>query len=222
MIGTRIGNWILDAELGTGSLGTVYRAVNAEPKSESDPAVAAVKVLSHPLCADPAFQARFPAEMLALRRLTHPNIARFYDSGVHAGLPYYATEFVDGTDVASLLAKAGAGLAWPEHFFRIAIQAVRALKHAHHRSILHRELKPGNLILLADGSLKVTDFGVAKILNRAPLTLPAEAMGTAGYLAPEHFTGKPLTRRSDLYALGGVLYTVLTGRAPFAAGMPRN
>lgn len=218
MIGTRIGNWILTAELGTGSLGTVYRASNAEPKSESDPAEAAVKVLSHPLCADPAFQARFPAEMLALRRLTHPNIARYYDSGVHAGLPYYAAEFVDGTDVAKRLAQAGAGLPWPEFFFRIAIQAARALKHAHHRSILHRELKPANLILLADGSLKVTDFGIAKILNRAPLTLPAEPMGTTGYLAPEFFTGKPLTRRSDLYALGGVLYTVLTGRAPFSAG----
>jgi eukaryotic-like serine/threonine-protein kinase len=217
MIGTRIGNWILEAELGTGSLGTVYRAVNSEPKNENDPAVAAVKILSHPLCVDPTFQARFPAEMLALRRLTHPNIARFHDSGVHAGLPYYATEFVDGTDLATLLATTGAGLSWPEHFFRIAVQAVRALKHAHHRSILHRELKPGNLILLADGSLKVTDFGVAKILNRAPLTLPADAMGTTGFLAPEHFTGKPLTRRSDLYALGGVLYTVLTGRAPFAA-----
>ncbi len=217
MIGTRIGNWVLTHELGTGSLGTVYRAAHAEPKSDSDPAEAAVKVFSHPLCADPAFQARFPAEMLALRRLTHPNIARFHDSGVHAGLPYCAAEFVDGVDLAKLLAQAGAGLPWPEQFFRIAVQAARALKHAHHRSLLHRELKPSNLILLADGSLKVTDFGIAKVLNRAPLTLPAEPMGTAGYLAPEHFTGKPLTRRSDLYALGGVLYTVLTGRAPFVA-----
>ncbi len=218
MIGTRIGNWILTHELGTGSLGTVYRATIAEPKSESDPALAAVKVLAHPLSSDPAFQARFPAEMLGLRRLTHPNIARFYDSGIHAGLAYYATEFVEGTDAAKLLAQSGTnGLSWPEHFFRIAIQTARALKHAHHRSILHRELKPGNLVIMDDGSLKVTDFGVAKIFNRAPLTLPAEPMGTAGYLAPEHFTGKPLTRRSDLYALGGVLYTVLTGRPPFVA-----
>jgi hypothetical protein len=217
MIGTRIGNWIPSAVRAVGGLGTVYRATNAEPKGESDPAEAAVKVLTHPHCADPAFQARFPAEMLALRRLTHPNIARYYDSGVHAGLPYSAAEWVDGTDVAALVAQAGTGLPWAEYFFRIAIQTARALKHAHHRSILHRELKPGHLLVLADGSLKVVDFGLGKILNRAPLTLPAEPLGVAAYLAPEHFTGKPLTRRSDLYALGGVLYTVLTGRPPFAA-----
>lgn len=218
MIGTRIGNWILTAEVGTGSLGTVYRATNAEPKSESDPAVAAVKVFTHPVTRDPAFLARFPAEMLALRRLTHPNIARFHDSGVHAGLAYCASEFVDGVDLAKLLAQSEQrGLDWQTDFFRIAIQAARALKHAHHRSILHRELKPGNLIVLPDGSLKVTDFGLAKIVGQAPLTLPAEPMGTAVYLAPEHFTGKPPTRRSDLYALGGVLYTVLTGRPPFVA-----
>ncbi|QEL15346.1 serine/threonine protein kinase [Limnoglobus roseus] len=222
MIGTRIGNWILTSELGTGSLGTVYKAANADVSSPNDPTVAAVKVLSHPLSRDPAFQARFPSEMLGLRRLTHPNIARLYDSGVHAGLAYYATEFVEGTDVATMLARHEKspdqpGLGWQSHFFRIAIQTARALKHAHHRSILHRELKPGNLIVTADGSLKVTDFGVAKVFNQPPLTLPAEPMGTAGYLAPEHFTGKPLTRRSDLYALGGVLYTVLTGRPPFVA-----
>lgn len=217
MIGSRIGNWILTQEIGSGNLGTVYRATNAEPKSESEPLVAAVKVLSSPSCTDPAFLARFPAEMLALRRLTHPNIARYYDSGVQAGLAYFATEYVEGTNVAQLVAEASANPNWSEHFFRIAIQTARALKHAHHRSILHRELKPGNLILLADGSLKVTEFGFAKILNRPPLTLPVEPMGAASYLAPEHFTGKPLTRRSDLYALGGVLYTVLTGRPPFLA-----
>lgn len=222
MIGTRIGNWVLTAEVGAGGLGTVYKATNADPKSPTDPTFAAVKVLSHPLSRDPAFQARFPSEMLALRRLTHPNIARFYDSGVHAGLAYYATEFVEGNDVATLLTKHdktpdAPGLAWQTHFFRLAIQTARALKHAHHRSVLHRELKPSNLVVTADGALKVTDFGVAKIFNQAPLTLPAEPMGTAGYLAPEHFTGKPLTRRSDLYALGGVLYTALTGRPPFVA-----
>ena len=217
MIGMRIGNWIPSAVRATGSLGTVYRAVHANPRGESDPAEAAVKVFTHPQCAEPAFQARFPAEMLALRRLTHPNIARYYDSGVHAGLPYSAAEWVEGTDVAALVAQAGTGLPWAEYFFRIAMQTARALKHAHHRSILHRELKPGHLMLMADGSLKVVDFGLGKVLNRAPLTLSAEPMGIAAYLAPEHFTGKPLTRRSDLYALGGVLYTVLTGRPPFAA-----
>ncbi len=220
MIGTRIGNWILETDIGTGSLGTVYRALPAEPKADDEFPVAALKVFAHPLTNDPAFQSRFPAEMLGLRRLTHPNIARFLESGIHAGLVYTVSEFVDGVDLEHRIEQSANGLNWAEEFFRIAIQAARALKHAHHRSILHREIKPSNFIVLPDGSLKVTDFGIAKILNRAPLTLAAEPMGAASYLAPELFIGKPLTRRSDLYSLGGVLYTVLTGRAPFSATTP--
>lgn len=221
MIGTRIGTWVIEAEVGRGPMGTVYKARSADFAGEQ-PAVAAVKLLTHPLTQEAAFQARFPAEMLALRRLSHPNVARFYDSGVHAGLAYYATEFVDGTDCGTLLRQrektAGTpGLSWREEILSIAAQAARGLKHGHHRSLLHRDLKPSNLVLTRDGLLKLTDFGVAKVYNLAPLALPGDPTGTAGYLAPEHFTGKPLTRRSDLYALGGVLYTLLAGRPPFAA-----
>jgi hypothetical protein len=215
MIGTRIGNWIIEAEIGRGGMGTVYKAQAADPAVGLT--VAAVKILTHPLTREPTFLQRFPAEMLGLRRLTHPNLARFFDSGVHAGLAYYATEFVDGTDCGILLRQRERGFSWQEEVLSIAVQAGRALKHGHHRSLLHRDLKPSNLIVTANGQLKLTDFGVAKIYNLPPLALPAEAMGTAGYMAPEHFTGKPLTRRSDLYALGGVLYTLLTGRPPFQA-----
>jgi len=222
MIGTRIGNWVLMSEVGRGHTGTVYRASAAEVKATDDPTIAAVKILHPATVRDSTFLERFPGEMLGLRRLTHPNIACFLDSGVHAGLAYYATEFVEGTDCATLLARhektaEQPGLNWQQSVLSIAVQATRALKHAHHRSILHRDLKPSNFILMADGTLKLTDFGVAKLVALPPLALPGEAMGTAGYLAPEHFTGKPLTRRSDLYALGGVIYTLLTGRPPFHA-----
>jgi eukaryotic-like serine/threonine-protein kinase len=222
MIGMRIGNWHLQRELGRGHLGTVYFAVNTQPDDPNSLPFAAVKVLTHPATRDAVLQSRFAAEMLGLRRLTHPNIARFLDSGVHAGMAYYASEFVSGTDAATLLAQhvktsEQPGLNWHAQVFPLALQVLRALKHAHHRSLLHRDLKPSNIIVCADNSLKVTDFGVSKIINIAPLTLPGDAMGTAGYLAPEHFTGKPLTRRSDLYALGGVLYTLLCGRPPFQA-----
>lgn len=221
MIGTRIGNWMIEAEVGRGGMGTVFKA-RAVDHGGDQPAVAAVKLLTHPLTQEAGFQSRFPAEMLALRRLTHPNIARFYDSGVHAGLAYYASEFVEGTDCGTLLKQREKtaetpGLSWRDEVLSIAAQATRALKHGHHRSLLHRDLKPANLVLTRDGRLKVTDFGVTKVYSLAPLALPADPTGTAGYLAPEHFTGKPLTRRSDLYALGGVLYTLLTGRPPFAA-----
>jgi hypothetical protein len=214
MIGTRIGGWVLEAEIGRGPMGTVYRGRHPDPRDDA-PAVAAVKVLTHPLAVAPAFVARFPGEMLGLRRLTHPNLARFYDSGVHAGLPFYACELADGTDAAALVARGG--LPWQTTVFGVAVQAARALKHAHHRSTLHRGLKPADVVIAADGAVKLTDFGAAKVLGQPPLSLPPDPMGTAAYLAPEHFTGKPLTRRSDLYALGGVLYTLATGRPPFAA-----
>src|SRR5262245_15218232 len=169
MTGTRMGNWRLEAELGRGPGGAVFRARALDPKpGEAD--VAAVKVLDAALGRDPAFLERFPGEMLALRRLTHPNLARFYDAGVQAGLAWYASELAPGQDLAATLkahAKTAAepGLNWTTSVFRIAVQAARALKHAHHRSILHRDLKPSNLMLAGDGTLKVTDFGVAKVLN---------------------------------------------------------
>jgi len=215
MTGTRLGNWILQEPLGRGSSGVVYRAQRFDGSAPE----AAVKVLDAALSREPAFQQRFPGELLALHRLTHPNLTRFHDAGVQAGMVYYACELAPGRSLDVVLNsrdRGEPGLPWAA-VWRIAVQAARALKHAHHRSILHRDLKPANLVLADDGTLKVTDFGVAKAFNIPPLALPVEPMGTACYLAPEHFTGKPLTRKSDLYALGGVLYTLVCGRAPFHA-----
>ena len=217
MTGARIGNWILGVELGRGSLGVTYRATAANDPSRH----AAVKILGHELARSPEFLKKFPGEMLALQRLKHPNIAKFYDAGVHAGQAYYSSEFVGGVDLEVALRTAkkpdDPGLNWREVVLSVAVQAARALKHGHHRSILHRGLKPANCILTPEGVLKVTDFGVGKLFPLNPLTLVAEPFGTVAFLAPEFFTGKPLTRRSDLYTLGGLLYTLLCGRPPFAA-----
>jgi serine/threonine protein kinase len=207
----RIGNWIAEAELGRGPGGTVYRAASADG---SAPKFAAVKLLA---AADAAVVERFRGEMLALQRLKHPNIARFFDSGLHGGLPYFASELAPGRDLAAML-REQPRLAWGDCVHRVAVQAARALKHAHHRSILHRDLKPSNLVLDETGHLKVTDFGVAKFLAVPPLALPVEPMGSLCYAAPEYFTGKAPTRRSDLYSLGGVLYTLVCGRPPVVAG----
>jgi serine/threonine protein kinase len=218
MTGTRLGPWHLLEEVGRGPLGIVYKAAADDGSGE-----AAVKVLTHDAARDPGFQQRFPAEMLALQRLNHPNIAKFYDSGVVAGTCYYATEWCPGADAATILklrtkSSDEPGLPWRTDVLPAAVQLARALKHGHHRSILHRGLKPSNVMLMPDGSLKVTDFGVAKAFNLAPLSLPADTWGTAGFVAPEHFTGKPFTRRSDLYALGGLLYCLVAGRPPYPAG----
>lgn len=219
MTGQRVGNWVLGETIGRGPIGVVYRAHALDDPDRTS----AVKLLTHEAARSPDFLARFPAEMLALHRLNHPNIISFYDAGVTAGQAWYATEFVVGTDLATILKTqprkpSEPGLGWASEVISLGVQAARALKHGHHRSILHRDLKPANVLLTPDGVVKIADFGVAKVLNLPPLSLPADPFGTAGHLAPEYFTGKQITRRSDLYALGGVLYAAVTGRPLFAAG----
>lgn len=209
MTGARVGNWYLEAEIGRGALGIVYRA-----RGYDDPGRrAAVKVFTATAAQDPAFVQKFSAEMLPLQRLDHANIAKFYDSGTHGGLAFVACELVDGTDCAKLLESGPRP--WRE-VLSVAVQAARALKHAHNRNVLHRDLKPAHFMLTADGTLKVLGCGLAKVLPAAPGS-PTPAIGSAAYLPPETASGKPLTRRSDFYSLGGVLYTLVTGRAPFVA-----
>src|SRR5438874_413607 len=208
MIGARVGNWYLEAELARGPHGAVYKARGFDDPDRR----AAVKVLTNPTARDPAFLQRFPAEMLALQRLDHPNVAKYYDSGVHGGLPYFAAELVEGTDGARLLE--GGRRPW-RVVLALAVQAARALKHGHNRNVLHRDLKPAHLMLAADGTLKVLGFGLARVVP--PALGPVPVIGSAAYLPPETASGKPPTRRSDFYSLGGVLYTLLTGRPPFAA-----
>ncbi len=207
MIGARVGNWYVESEIGRGALGVVYRA-----RGFDDPdRLAAVKVFTE--VRDPAAVQRLAAELLPLQRLDHANIAKSLDCGTHGGLAFVVSEFIDGTDCAKRL-EAGR-LPWREAL-SVAVQAARALKHAHNRNVLHRDLKPAHLVLTPDGTLKVLAFGVAKVFPPPPNHSPA--IGSSAYFPPEAASGKSLTRRSDLYSLGGVLYTLVTGRPPFAAG----
>lgn len=211
-----LGTWTLGDEIGRGPHGTLYRATNPEGTP------AAVKLLSHPAARDPAFQKRFAAELLAVRRLSHPTIARTFDAGVTGGSCWYAREWVDGTDLATLLkarerTPEAPGLPWADAGVKLFALLTRGLIHAHHRSLLHRGLYPGNVILTPDGGLKLTDFGLAKLLPTPSLELLPDPWGAAGFLAPEGFAGRPLTKRSDLYALGAVAYTLVAGRPPFQA-----
>src|SRR5262245_16850550 len=184
MTGQRVGNWVLGEELGRGPNGVVYKA----HAIDNDTRLAAVKVLHLDPVRGSDFLAKFPAEMLAFHRLHHPNVVEFYDAGVLNNQAWYATEFVEGTDCATLLKTRAKkvdepGLSWKDEVLSIAVQAARALKHGHHRSILHRDLKPSNLLVMANGVVKVADFGVAKLFHPSPLALPADSMGTAGFLA---------------------------------------
>jgi hypothetical protein len=208
MIGRQLGPWVIDAEIGRGAMGSVYRA----HRDDDPPAVVAVKVLNADLARDDVFVARFHREIEALRQLDHPNIVHFFDSGGDGGLFFYAMEFVDGRDCEAIL-RDRSRLPW-RAVLDLALQIVPALKHAHDRGIIHRDLKPANIMLAGD-VVKLTDFGVAKLFARPPLTAAGSFVGTAAYLAPEQAVGKAATKRSDFYALGGVLYTLLTGRPPF-------
>jgi eukaryotic-like serine/threonine-protein kinase len=206
MIGARVGNWYVEAEIGRGPLGVVYRARGFDDPERH----AAVKVFTE--TRDPGAVQRITAELLPLQRLDHVNIVKALDCGVHRGLAFVASELIDAPDYAKVLETGRRP--WRE-VLSVAVQAARALKHAHNRNVLHRDLKPAHFILTPDGTLKILAFGLAKVFPPTPSHAPA--IGSGAYLPPETANGKPLTRRSDLYSLGGVLYTLVTGRPPFAA-----
>jgi len=222
MIGTRLGSWIIDKELGRGGMGRVYLAHRAEDSADG-PDQSALKVLAPELAVESGFLARFQREIDILRQLDHPNIVRFRESGQQDGHYYFVMEYVPGSSFETLLNQERR-LLWPE-VLDLAWQIAPALKHAHDRGIIHRDLKPSNLLRAggigtpnsddAPGLVKLTDFGIASLFASPHLTVTGGVVGTAEYLSPEQAAGKPVTRRSDLYSLGVVLYTLLTGRTPF-------
>jgi hypothetical protein len=222
MIGDHLGPWILDKQLGRGGMGSVYLA-HADPAPPGLPSRAALKVLAPELAADDGLRQRFQREIDILRRLHHPNIVRFLSSDIDKGRYYFAMEYIEGPSYQDLLEHRGR-LPWQE-VLEVAAQLAPALKHAHDRGVIHRDLKPSNL-LRADQAeagrpalVKLTDFGIASLFAGNPLTAPGGVVGTAEYLSPEQAAGKPVTRRSDLYSLGVVLYTLVTGRTPFEGGV---
>jgi serine/threonine-protein kinase len=220
MIGSKLGKWIIDRELGRGGMGQVYLA-HAENPADGEPAQAAVKVLAPELARDPGFLQRFLREIAALQQLDHPHIVRFFEAGVQDGHHFYAMEFVEGATFEKLVLQSGR-LPWAE-VLDMALQICPALKHAHDRGIIHRDIKPSNLIRAAypePGFVKLTDFGIAQVFATSHLTETGAVVGTGEYISPEQAAGKQATRRSDLYSLGIVLYTLLTGRTPFQGKSP--
>jgi serine/threonine-protein kinase len=209
MNGEQLGNWIIDKELGRGGMGRVYLAHEVPPGDRK----AAVKVLAAELAQEAGFLHRFEREIETLSQLHHPNIVQFYDSGAHNGVPFYAMEYIEGQTFEDMLLAKGR-LPWKE-VLDMALQVCPALKHAHDRGIIHRDLKPPNLLRTPAGLVKLTDFGIAKVFSSTHLTSEGGIVGTAEFLSPEQAAGKPVTKRSDLYSLGVVLYTLLTGRTPF-------
>ena len=178
----------------------------------------AVKVLHPHLAEDTAFLERFRREAVAAARLSHPNVVAVYDTGLDDGVAFIVMELVRGETLRELLAARG-GLT-PAQAVQVAMQVAEALAYAHGHDIVHRDVKPANVLIADEGQVKVADFGIAKATSAAftdgDLTHTGTFVGTAKYLSPEQVRGEPQDQRSDVYSLGVVIYEMLCGRAPFA------
>ena len=204
----RLGPYRIVGQLGRGGMGTVYEAVHTET---GEPA--AVKLLSAALAQEEGFRVRFEAEIETLRKLNHPNIARLFGFGEQEGHMFYAMELVDGNSLEEELRR-GRRFDWRE-VARIGVETCHALRHAHDRGVIHRDIKPGNLLLATDGRVKLSDFGIARLFGNTRLTCAGNVLGTAEYMAPEQADGRPVDTRSDLYSLGALMYALLVRRPVF-------
>ena len=209
------GRYRLVELLGQGGMATVYRGHDSQLGRD-----VAVKVLRPEYGRDPDFLARFHAEAQAVASLNDPNIVSVFDFGEEEAGPYIVMEYVDGEDLATLLRRNGS--LPPRQAARIARDVGRALAAAHDRGIVHRDIKPGNVLIANDGRVKVTDFGIARALSEAQLTLPGTTLGSVHYLSPEQVRGEPASAASDIYGLGIVLYEMLAGRRPFEGDTPAS
>lgn len=200
--------------IGTGGMAVVYKA-----RCHRLNRLVAVKILKSELANDAEFRRRFHDESQAVAMLSHSNIVGVYDVSRSDDLDYIVMELIDGMTLKQYMHKRGAPLNWREALHFIT-QIVRALGHAHSRGIIHRDIKPQNILVLRDGSVKVTDFGIARVASAAQATLTQEALGSVHYISPEQAKGSHIDGRSDLYSAGVVLYEMLTGRLPFEGETP--
>jgi serine/threonine protein kinase len=209
MVGQTIGKYRVVSRLGRGGMGTVYKAVDETLDRE-----VAIKCLN-PDLGDPEILKRFRAEALALARLNHPNIATLFELTEHKGELLMVMEFLRGETFDSLSQRIGPLPV--DRAAQMCSQVLDALGHAHHAGVVHRDLKPANLMLTESGQTKVMDFGLARMAGTEHLTNDGFMVGTPAYMAPEQVLGREIDGRADLYAIGVVLFRLLTGQLPFKA-----
>jgi serine/threonine-protein kinase len=210
-IGTILGGrYRLMELLGQGGMARIYRAHDDQLDRQ-----VAVKILRPEYGRDPDFGSRFRHEAQAAASLNHPSIVAVHDYGQDEAGPFIVMELVEGEDLASIVKRQGA--LPPRQAARIVAETARALHAAHERGIVHRDVKPGNVMIDREGRVKVTDFGIARAIAEAQMTLPGTTLGSVHYFSPEQARGDQATASSDIYSLGIVLFELLTGRRPWEA-----
>jgi eukaryotic-like serine/threonine-protein kinase len=209
---TIAGRYELEGRLGFGGMSTVHLGLDTRLERR-----VAVKLLAEHLAEDPTFVSRFQREAQAAARLVHPNIVQIFDSGQDeaSGQYFIVMEYIEGRSCAEILRDEG----WVEveEATSIIEQACEGLHYAHRHGVVHRDVKPGNLLRSHDGEVKLADFGIAKATEQSSITQVGSVLGTAAYLAPEQARGEEAGPRADLYALGVVSYQLISGRLPYEA-----
>jgi eukaryotic-like serine/threonine-protein kinase len=209
---TKLGRYAIQAELGRGAMGVVYKATDTALER-----TVAIKTVNMALERDGAdkYEARFYQEARAAGSLNHPNIVTVYDVGKEGNVAYMAMEFIQGVELRSLL---GEGRPLPvSQAVSIAAQVAEGLAYAHEHGVVHRDIKPANIMVLGDGPVKITDFGIARMRAAGDeLTQTGMMLGSPKYMSPEQVIGKRADHRSDIFSLGVILYEMLTGGAPFS------
>ncbi len=211
--GTRLSGYEIESTISQGGMAMVYRA-----RRLGDGQVVALKVLREQYAADAEFVERFQREARSVASLTHPNMVQVYESGEADGVHFIAMEFVEGQDLKRYIREHGP-LRVAEAV-RIAVAVCEVLDYAHRRGIIHRDIKPQNILLRRDGTVKVTDFGIARALSSVTITQTGTVLGSVQYLSPEQARGQPVGRAADIYALCIVLFEMLTGQLPFEGDSP--
>jgi serine/threonine protein kinase len=210
--GSVVGGYRIDELIGRGGMGLVYRVTNVALNR-----IYALKVLAPALAEDEQFRQRFKREMRIAASLHHPNVVGIHYAGEHDGMLFFVMDYVTGTDLREVLLKQGA--IEPNRAVELLEQFASALDAAHHRGLVHRDVKPANiLITVKDGEehAYLTDFGLAKKFDTASgLTVKGSVVGTVDYMAPEQITGSRTDARTDIYALGCVFYQMLSGNVPY-------
>jgi eukaryotic-like serine/threonine-protein kinase len=206
------GRYRLEGRLGHGGMSTVHLAIDLRLERQ-----VAVKLLAEHLAEDPAFVSRFQREAQAAARLVHPNVVQVFDSGrdERTGQYFIVMEYIEGSSCAEILRDEG----WVEVEEALSIieQACEGLHYAHRHGVVHRDVKPGNLLRAREGEVKLADFGIAKATEQSSITQVGSVLGTAAYLAPEQARGEEAGPSADLYALGVVTYQLISGRLPYEA-----